>query len=96
MKLAYGYYIKEENDSIVHLVEQAMDTLAAGTTPGAWFVDYIPILRFVPSWFPGGGFKKKASHMKELVLDMAAVPYELTKQKIVRFTDSNLCSEGVS
>lgn len=85
LNLAYGYSIKEESDPIVHLVEKAMDTLAAGTTPGAWFVDYFPILRFLPSWFPGGGFKNEAKWMKALVNDMAAVPYDLTKDKIVRF-----------
>ncbi|KAI0761422.1 cytochrome P450 [Irpex lacteus] len=82
LNLAYGYSINEDNDPIVHLVEKAMDTLAAGTTPGAWFVDYFPILRFLPSWFPGGGFKNEAKWMKALVNDMAVVPYDLTKDKI--------------
>jgi hypothetical protein len=27
--------------------------------PGSFLVDIFPILRFVPSWFPGAGWKRK-------------------------------------
>jgi hypothetical protein len=38
------------------LIENAAATLAAvvfAATPGSFLVDFLPILKYVPAWFPG-------------------------------------------
>ena len=34
-------------------------------TPGAFLVDIIPILKYVPEWFPGANFQRKAAMMRK-------------------------------
>lgn len=50
--------------------------------PGKWLVDTIPLLRYLPYWAPGAGFKGTASHMKEWNEAMAEVPFDLVKQRM--------------
>ena len=79
---------------MVALAEKAADTLEAVFSPGLWLVDILPFLRYLPAWFPGAGFKKAAAEMRELVLGLGDVPYEFTKNAMVRrfFSNSKLSS----
>ena len=49
--------------------------------PGAFLVDVIPILKYVPEWFPGAKFQSKAALMRKHVArirnDMFAATEEL-------------------
>ena len=69
---------------MVALAEKAADTLEAVFSPGLWLVDILPFLRYLPAWFPGAGFKKAAAEMRELTLGLGDVPYEFTKNAMVR------------
>ena len=40
-------------------------------------------MRYLPSWFPGAGFKKSAVEWKKLIEAFVNEPYEDCKQKIV-------------
>lgn len=35
------------------LIHQALSEFSAITTPGAFLVDMMPALKYVPDWFPG-------------------------------------------
>jgi hypothetical protein len=59
----------------------------------------IPILKYVPAWLPGAGFKRHALNFAHTVeVELAQNPYDAAKQKLVRrlhfslhLSDSNLC-----
>ncbi|KJA26055.1 hypothetical protein HYPSUDRAFT_64267 [Hypholoma sublateritium FD-334 SS-4] len=61
LRAAYGYEVKEENDFYIKLVHSAMEPLhpAIHATRSS-LVDFLPSLKFVPSWMPGAGFKRLA------------------------------------
>jgi hypothetical protein len=40
-------------------------------------------VRYLPSWFPGAGFKRSAVEWKKLIEDFVNEPYEDCKEKIV-------------
>ncbi|KAF5341790.1 hypothetical protein D9611_001158 [Ephemerocybe angulata] len=63
ISLAYGIPIKPRGDPHLAFSEKVMHTLAEISTPGSNFVDVIPPLKHFPSWFPGGGFKRKAASL---------------------------------
>ena len=46
--------------------------------------DTIPILKYVPSWMPGAGFKRKAKKWAKDVEDMINLPFEKAKKLIVK------------
>ncbi|KAJ7607921.1 cytochrome P450, partial [Roridomyces roridus] len=52
---AYGLDVLPEDDPYVKLAEQANAGLIQGFIPGRFLVDSLPILKYVPRWFPGSG-----------------------------------------
>ncbi|GJJ15253.1 hypothetical protein Clacol_009529 [Clathrus columnatus] len=82
LMLIYGYKPMVVNDSLVKIVSDAMQGFSEMTVNGAFAVDSFPMLRFVPSWFPGAGWKKKAMKYREGLIEMLERPYEWTKQQM--------------
>ena len=52
--------------------------------PGSFWVDLFPILKYVPSWFPGAGFQKKAAGWKKLINEMAERPFHHVQEQLVQ------------
>ncbi|KAJ7923381.1 cytochrome P450 [Mycena leptocephala] len=67
------------------LIENAAATLAAvvfAATPGSFLVDFLPILKYVPAWFPGAEFQRKARKWKQDTKQMLDTPFEMTKRAL--------------
>ncbi|KAF8591026.1 cytochrome P450 [Ramaria rubella] len=62
METAFGYRVSDPDDQFVQLAEKAV--IFAARMFDNWLVESIPILRFLPSWFPGAGFKRFAGEWK--------------------------------
>ncbi|KAJ6530948.1 cytochrome P450 [Mycena vulgaris] len=61
LHLTYGYKIREQgSDPLVDLAEKAFAEFSQITRPGAFLVDVMPLLKYVPSWLPGANFKRLA------------------------------------
>lgn len=72
-----------KGDPFVTAAEDALHTVAVAAIPGTFLVDSLPFLRFVPAWFPGAGFQRKASEWKVLARRMVDMPYEAAIRLIV-------------
>ncbi|KAJ7600488.1 cytochrome P450 [Mycena floridula] len=83
LSLTYGYSTKREDDPFIKLVNAGTDHFSETTAPNAFMVDTFPILRFVPSWFPGTGWKKKAIRYRIACQAMVDVPYHWAKEQLV-------------
>ncbi|KAJ7596168.1 cytochrome P450 [Mycena floridula] len=53
LKVTYGYDIKPVDDEYVQLADEAIRRLSQAMNPGSFLVDFLPILKYVPAWFPG-------------------------------------------
>jgi hypothetical protein len=84
MSITYGYDIKTKADPFVHLVDSAADVLVKAMLPGAAIVNVFPMLRFLPSWLPGTGFKKDIEEGRKLTSRMKEVPFKYVQDNIVR------------
>ena len=84
MDIAYGIKIQESGDRFISLAEEVMRGLKDASTPGTFWVDLFPILAYVPSWFPGAGFQKKAAHWRKLNTDLVEIPFRNVQEKLVR------------
>ncbi|KAI0267113.1 cytochrome P450 [Gloeopeniophorella convolvens] len=84
--ITYGYKVREKNDPIVHLVETAMQNFSDVSQPGAYLVDLIPALKYLPTWFPGAGFKRIGAKMRPTNVGMAEVPFAFTKGEMEKGT----------
>ncbi|SJK99774.1 related to cytochrome P450 CYP2 subfamily [Armillaria ostoyae] len=81
LRITYGYEVEKEEDDMVALVNRAMEELSVASSPGQFLVDIIPILRYVPEWFPGAGFQLKAKQWAQDLRNMVNVPYEMVKRQ---------------
>ena len=84
MSVAYGLDVQPHNDPYIATAEHGVHPLVAAAVPGAFLVDTLPFLKYVPEWMPGAGFQTKAREWKKLARRMVEVPYEAAKQRIVR------------
>ena len=83
MKIGYGIAVEESNDPYISIAGEVLDGLAAAGVPGAFLVDIFPFLKYVPSWFPGASFQRKAAHWKEAINIMAEKPFRHVQEQMV-------------
>jgi hypothetical protein len=97
MNIAYGIQIEGFNDPYVATIQESVDGLNIAGIPGSFLVDLIPALKYVPSWFPGAGFKKKAAYYAKVNQKVVELPFNHVAQQMVNTLVLNLsCCYHVS
>lgn len=86
LQITYGYKVQTDNDPMVRVVDNAMDQFSELVVPGAYLVDTLPILRFLPSWFPGAQFKRNAKAYAATLKDMVNLPFNFTRKQMAEGT----------
>jgi hypothetical protein len=84
MKIGYGIVVQESDDPYISTAEVAFTGASDAAIPGAFLVDLFPILKYVPSWFPGAGFQKKAAIVREATNTMAEKPFRHVQEQLVQ------------
>ncbi|KAF5314926.1 hypothetical protein D9619_007168 [Psilocybe cf. subviscida] len=79
MSATYGYDIQPKKDYYIEIAEDATLRISKAVVPGARLVNDVPILRYLPTWFPGTEFHKFASDTMKLTTQMKEVPLKWTK-----------------
>jgi len=98
----YGIQINSADDEYITTVKGAVKQIAHMATPGAALVEFIPLLRYVPSWFPGAQFKRNAEEWKKLCIKMVEYPFNHVKADLAAgvappsFTSTLLQEGGAS
>ncbi|KAF5365973.1 hypothetical protein D9758_006612 [Tetrapyrgos nigripes] len=78
----YGITEQEDMDAFVELVNNAAESMIATINHGNFLVDYFPLLRYVPAWFPGAHFKRKAVHWSQFTSDLVNKPWKQLRASI--------------
>ena len=84
MDIAYGIEIQESGDRYISLAEEVNKAGTEAAIPGAFLVDLFPVLVYVPGWFPGAGFQKKAAQWRKLNESMVGKPFRYVQEQLVR------------
>ncbi|KAJ7762784.1 cytochrome P450 [Mycena maculata] len=82
MKISYGYPVTRNDDHFVALAEEGIKIASMASAPGKWLVDSFPILRFLPDWFPGAGFKTKAKEWGQTLYEQSLEPHTWVKEQL--------------
>ncbi|KAH8831458.1 cytochrome P450 [Flagelloscypha sp. PMI_526] len=82
MSITYGWNVEGPHDRFLQTFQELAVILNDCIRPGNWLVDYFPILRFIPSWFPGAGFKRKAATYREAFTKLGYEPFQWTQSQI--------------
>lgn len=83
MRVSYGQEDAEYNKKLVDLAGSLARDLMEYTTPGRLLVGAFHSLRFVPSWFPGAGWKRALEAMAATNIKLTTMPFNDTKDRIV-------------
>ncbi|TFK50343.1 cytochrome P450 [Heliocybe sulcata] len=75
MSIAYGIEVSDRDDPYITTAEIAIGSLSETSVPGAFLVNNVPILKYVPPWFPGAGFRKKAEYWRKVGDEMLNKPF---------------------
>ncbi|KAF9261358.1 cytochrome P450 [Marasmius fiardii PR-910] len=86
LSITYGISA-EVDDPAIDTADRALLGLIAAATPGSFLVDYLPILKYVPLWFPGASFKVKAKEWGKDVDKMLNEPFDTIKREIADGTN---------
>ncbi|KAJ9647671.1 hypothetical protein H2204_000301 [Knufia peltigerae] len=85
LKIAYGYTAEShKNDLLVDIAGDAMDKFARAAVPGAFLVDMIPFLRYLPDWVPGTNWKQTAKQWRSELDNVVEKPYAFVKDQKAR------------
>ncbi|KAI0145193.1 cytochrome P450 [Xylariaceae sp. FL1272] len=83
LDIAYGYTAETDGDDVlINMVHNSMDNFARAAVPGAFMVDILPFLKYMPTWMPGTGFKRTAQEWAAELLDIAEKPYAYVKYRM--------------
>jgi hypothetical protein len=84
MRVSYGFEDYQVNQHLIHQADTVNHDFMVYSKPGALLVGVLPILRHIPSWFPGAGWK---GALQELALrsdKMNREPFDKAKSLLVR------------
>ncbi|KAF8602797.1 cytochrome P450 [Ceratobasidium sp. AG-I] len=79
---AYGYSPESPEDKWLRAAQMATEHVARAAQPTAFIVNFIPVLRYLPEWLPGMGWKKTIRGWREHKEYTTSAPYMWTKEQM--------------
>ncbi|KAI6122247.1 cytochrome P450 [Pisolithus croceorrhizus] len=87
MAITYGYDIAPNDDPYVGNITRPVELFASVmTTERATLLSAIPLLTYIPSWFPGGQFQNQAAKCRTLVPVVLEDPVKYVRDKMAAGT----------
>jgi len=83
MASMYGYNISSVDDPCIAPANKAT-SLAEEVMTDSALANLFPILRFIPNFLPGSGFKKRANEVRKVTEEMRRLPIEFVEKSVVR------------
>ena len=83
--MSYSINIQPYNDPYIKTAEEAVAVNSELTIPGAFLVDIIPILKYVPEWFPCANFQRKAALMRKYAAMIRNTTFAATEELMVYY-----------
>ncbi|KAI0092431.1 CyP450 monooxygenase [Irpex rosettiformis] len=78
----YGIEIKDMNHEYIRLVTQSREVMDTIKQPGNFWLDYMPLLRHIPTWVPGAVGVKYAARVRPTVEAMLNKPFDTIKDEV--------------
>lgn len=87
LKIVYNMDIQDVNDKYLVLAQQAVHGLSLSRVMGAFWIEYFPHLKGIPSWFPFAYFKRFGEQYRPIVMEMRDKPYNDVQAALERGED---------
>ncbi len=76
--------IKSMQDDYIQAAAKALEGLVVAKVPGAYWVEFMPFLKYLPRWVPGTAFHKMADRYRPYTMRTRDQPFEMAKKNLVR------------
>ncbi|KAL3458166.1 cytochrome P450 [Aspergillus heterothallicus] len=85
LSFTYGYTVKPQgHDPFYDLVRKAVEHFEVIVTSHSRPVNYFPLLQYLPVWFPGAAFVRKAAELNPWSRLFTTLPYKFVKYKMAQ------------
>ncbi|KIK58665.1 hypothetical protein GYMLUDRAFT_60677 [Collybiopsis luxurians FD-317 M1] len=84
--VAYGIRVQSQDDPNIKAIEKMNLVVNEAVLPTKFLVNVIPMLKYVPSWFPGASFKRKAKAWNGIFSATIKPPFLRTKNAMINGT----------
>jgi hypothetical protein len=84
MEISYGANDPGYTKTLIDGAEAITGGFAEVSIPGSYLVDAFPLLRYVPSWLPGAGWKRKLCAIAATSRDVYRRTFDDAKERAVR------------
>ncbi|EMD37501.1 hypothetical protein CERSUDRAFT_65155 [Gelatoporia subvermispora B] len=75
LSMTYGIHAVGEDDVYVKLLQASGESIEEGLVAGSFWVDFLPALKYVPSWMPGTSWQKKVARWNKETESVREVPW---------------------
>jgi len=82
--VTYGKKIATMDDESVVAARLSVEGLSTAIVPGAFWIEFLPFLRYLPSWIPFMSSKRTAEEYLTHVINMRDKPYFEVKDSLAR------------
>ncbi|KAI5988513.1 cytochrome P450 [Pisolithus albus] len=84
IELLYGRRVEGKDDPVFAMASGLAEVLSREVTADRiGLLKVMPFLQYLPSWFPGAGFKRKAGMCRKMTAEMADLPFAVAKDEMV-------------
>ncbi|KAI6169120.1 cytochrome P450 [Pisolithus thermaeus] len=82
LEFTYGRQIEGKDDPIISLANRLADVMSKGITgERIGLLRALPMLKYVPLWFPGATFQHEAQQCRDLVATFSELPFAVAKKQ---------------
>jgi hypothetical protein len=84
LMISHGYKVSSEKDRLVTIADSASDQLSILLAPGYFAATILPIIKYLPSWFPGAQLRQLAIEWRDAICEMTDKSYGFVMEQMVR------------
>ncbi|KAH9916572.1 cytochrome P450 [Epithele typhae] len=87
-EITYGRRLISMEDELVVFAERANTSTNDRGHPGSLLVDFFPMLKYIPTWMPGAGFKRRAMRARDDLVMWQNIAVDRVKEDMALGTGS--------
>ncbi|KAI0341735.1 cytochrome P450 [Trametopsis cervina] len=93
LNVVYGMPVTGMDDPYIKLASKAMDVQVESNLFGAFWVEFIPFLKYLPSWAPGSYAVRYGARWRQIVMQLAHRGFDEVKDGKVNSMTSELITK---
>ncbi len=81
--MVYDIDAADEDDRYIAALEAALEGPIQSLVPGTFLVDFLPFLRYIPTWFPGATSQRLFAKWQAAAETLKNLPYDHVEAVVV-------------